>query len=194
MALALYKPGQGVTTRWVSGVLSALLILFGCYRLYVYYAGIPWWYTWWRSFELECTSCREHPERKDNPTRTVVTSGHEFADAYETELLCKACEKDTKFREVRRSPEGLRIPPVGLMVSGLLLLGGIFGVYALIVNHPKSTDFLIEVEAELRKVSWPPRHEFVGSSVVVIICVVLLGVFLRLADLLLGTGFQFLGF
>jgi len=44
-------------------------------------------------------------------------------------------------------------------------------------------DFLVEVTAELKKSSWPTRKELVDSTMVVIITVLILGVFVALADL-----------
>lgn len=44
-------------------------------------------------------------------------------------------------------------------------------------------DFLVEVTAELKKSSWPTRKELIDSTVVVIITVLILGVFVALADL-----------
>ena len=37
------------------------------------------------------------------------------------------------------------------------------------VNYPQFSDFLIAVEAEMTKVSWPSRTELIRSSLVVII-------------------------
>lgn len=38
-------------------------------------------------------------------------------------------------------------------------------------------EFLIEAQAELQKVSWPTRQELVGSTIVVLICAVILAAF-----------------
>ena len=47
----------------------------------------------------------------------------------------------------------------------------------------KLRDFLAEVTAELKKSSWTTRKELVDSTVVVIVTVLILGVFVALADL-----------
>jgi preprotein translocase subunit SecE len=62
-----------------------------------------------------------------------------------------------------------------------------------IVNYPSFTDFLIAVEAEMNKVSWPTRSELVRSSLVVLICIVLLAALLFSFDVLWRTIFSFLG-
>ena len=43
-------------------------------------------------------------------------------------------------------------------------------------------DFLAEVTAELKKSSWPTRKELVDSTIVVIITILVLGMFVALAD------------
>jgi preprotein translocase subunit SecE len=52
----------------------------------------------------------------------------------------------------------------------LLLLGGWIG-YRL-VNYPPFADFLIAVEAEMNKVSWPTWRELSRSTIVVIVLIV----------------------
>ena len=42
--------------------------------------------------------------------------------------------------------------------------------------------FLGEVKAELKKCTWPTRHELVGSTIVVVFSVIILGVFVGLCD------------
>ena len=49
---------------------------------------------------------------------------------------------------------------------GVLLVIGIWFAYRL-VNWPKFAEFLISVEAELNKVSWPSSQELIRSSLVV---------------------------
>jgi preprotein translocase subunit SecE len=45
-------------------------------------------------------------------------------------------------------------------------------------------DFLAEVMVELKKSSWPTRKELIDSTLVVIVTVLILGVFVAMADLL----------
>ena len=47
----------------------------------------------------------------------------------------------------------------------------------------KARDFVVEVWAELKKSSWPTRKELVDSTIVVIVTVLILGVFVALADM-----------
>jgi len=52
-------------------------------------------------------------------------------------------------------------------LPSLLLLIGVWIGYRL-VNYPRFADFLIAVEAEMNKVTWPSQDELVRSSMVVI--------------------------
>jgi len=45
--------------------------------------------------------------------------------------------------------------------------------------------FLGEVQTELKKCTWPTRQELIGSTMVVVVSVVILGVFVGLSDTVL---------
>lgn len=66
-------------------------------------------------------------------------------------------------------------------VSGLFFAFGAWFSYRL-VNYPEFTDFLVSVEAEMNKVSWPTRQELIRSSVVVLVVLFLLAGLLFLFD------------
>ncbi len=63
----------------------------------------------------------------------------------------------------------------------VILLGGWLGFR--LVNWPRFADFLISVEAELKKVSWPTRNELIRASGVVIFTIVFLAVLMFGFDL-----------
>lgn len=54
-----------------------------------------------------------------------------------------------------------------------------------VVNIPSFADFLIAVEAEMNKVSWPSRAELFRASLVVIVVIFLLTLILLLYDTVL---------
>ena len=60
----------------------------------------------------------------------------------------------------------------------LVLLG--FAYY--VTNRPKVTDFVIETETEMKKVTWPTYREVLAATAVVIVVVIILGVFLFAVD------------
>lgn len=73
----------------------------------------------------------------------------------------------------------------------LLLAAGMWFGYRL-VNWPRFADFLISVEAEMHKVSWPTRTELVRASMVVIFVIFFLAILLFSYDLIWSSIFQFL--
>lgn len=68
-------------------------------------------------------------------------------------------------------------------IPGALLVGGVWLSFRL-VNMPRFADFLIAVEAEMKKVSWPTWPELVRSSVVVIFVIFALGLVLLGYDMI----------
>ena len=62
-----------------------------------------------------------------------------------------------------------------------------------LVNLPSFADFLIAVEAELNKVSWPTRTELIRSSIVVLICLLVLAGVIFGFDLIWKAIFTWLG-
>ena len=68
------------------------------------------------------------------------------------------------------------------LVPGLLLAAGLWLAYR-IVNVPRFADFLIAVESEMAKVSWPTAAEVARSSAVVIFLIFALAAILAAYDL-----------
>jgi len=61
------------------------------------------------------------------------------------------------------------------------------------VNRPKSADFLIATEGEMKKVSWSSRREIVGSTKVVIVAVFILAALLYGVDAGFAMLFRVMG-
>lgn len=78
------------------------------------------------------------------------------------------------------------------VLTGILLAAGLWIAYRL-VNVPQFADFLIAVEAEMAKVSWPTRTEVYRSSVVVLLMIFSLAVVLFVFDFLWSQLFQWIG-
>jgi preprotein translocase subunit SecE len=68
-------------------------------------------------------------------------------------------------------------------LPGVLLLAGLWVSYR-VVNVPGFADFLIAVEAEMNKVSWPTRQELFRASSVVLIVIFSLAFILAMYDIL----------
>jgi preprotein translocase subunit SecE len=76
-------------------------------------------------------------------------------------------------------------------VPGVLLLIGLWVSYR-VVNVPSFADFLIAVEAEMNKVSWPTRSELFRASMVVLVLIFVLATILAVFDLAWGLLFRLL--
>lgn len=72
------------------------------------------------------------------------------------------------------------------------LIGGVWLAFRL-VNSPRFADFLIAVEAEMAKVSWPSRKELTRSSLVVMFTMFGLAATLFFYDVIWKMLLDFLG-
>jgi preprotein translocase subunit SecE len=56
----------------------------------------------------------------------------------------------------------------------------------------KIKNFLSEVTVELKKVSWPSRNELIGSTIVVVISIAVMGAFIGICDFVFSKAIQVL--
>jgi len=78
------------------------------------------------------------------------------------------------------------------IATGLMLLLGIWLAFR-IVNMPGCADFLIAVEAEMNKVSWPTSKELYITTIVVITVMFIFCVFLFIYDFVWQWLFKWMG-
>jgi preprotein translocase SecE subunit len=71
--------------------------------------------------------------------------------------------------------------PILFPSVALVLVSGL--VCHFLGSRPAWRGFMIETEAEMKKVSWPARTEWVGSSIVVLVVVSTMAIFLYLCDI-----------
>ena len=77
-----------------------------------------------------------------------------------------------------------------LVHTPLILLAALFAFRQF--NRPKTADFLIETENELKnKVTWPSRKEEVNATIVVVVAVLVLSVFIFGVDQILRQCISF---
>ena len=79
-----------------------------------------------------------------------------------------------------------------LAIPGVLFLAGMWVSYRA-VNWPTFADFLIAVEAEMNKVSWPAKTELIRASIVVIFTIFFLAMSLFTFDAIWEYLFQLIG-
>lgn len=88
---------------------------------------------------------------------------------------------------------GVNLELLALGFAGLLvLLPGVWLAYRL-VNMPRFADFLISVEAEMAKVSWPSKPELFRAVLVVLVTVLILATLLFVFDFVWNQLFNALG-
>ena len=80
----------------------------------------------------------------------------------------------------------------GAFGGGVLVLGGLI-LYWLIYIFPKTSEFLIATDGEMRKVNWSTRREIIGSTWVVIAISVIIATILLVTDLSFGWFFLRIG-
>jgi preprotein translocase subunit SecE len=73
------------------------------------------------------------------------------------------------------------VPLAILLAVGVLVLW--------LMNRPRTADFLIATEGEMKKVSWSSRKEVIGSTKVVIVTTFLLAAILFIVDMVFATLF-----
>jgi len=78
------------------------------------------------------------------------------------------------------------------VVGGVIALMGIWLAFR-IVNMPRPAEFLIAVEAEMVKVSWPNNKEVYVTTIVVIVVMMIFCVLLAIYDLIWHYLFHFFG-
>lgn len=85
-----------------------------------------------------------------------------------------------------------REPWIRIGIPTALAIVGAWFAYR-VVNYPKFADFLVSVEAEMAKVSWPGREELYRATVVVIVTMLLLAAVLFAFDYLWQFFFRLIG-
>ena len=85
-----------------------------------------------------------------------------------------------------RSFAGFQVTPALLFSIVLFVVTGFLSFF-FAFQKASTSDFLIETDKEMRKVSWPTWGELRGSSIVVVIVTLFLGVYLFVVDTVLST-------
>ena len=82
----------------------------------------------------------------------------------------------------RHLPDDFAYKVYVVYAAPAVLFAVLAAMTAYYLNKPKTADFLIATESEMKKVSWSNKAELVGSTIVVVVTVILLALFIYLAD------------
>ncbi|MCF6158142.1 MAG: preprotein translocase subunit SecE [wastewater metagenome] len=77
---------------------------------------------------------------------------------------------------------------ISIFVAGLET-----GIKPLDSGGKKTVEFLIDTQGELQKVSWPTKYELVGSTAVVIVSVIVIGLFILGVDWFVSRIMKYIG-
>ena len=77
-------------------------------------------------------------------------------------------------------PSGLRLFRA---IIPLILMLACFYILLRVVNSKRPADFMIATEGEMKKVSWSSKKEIIGSTKVVIVTLLIMGLVLFFVDL-----------
>ncbi|MCG3181073.1 MAG: Protein translocase subunit SecE [Phycisphaerae bacterium] len=87
---------------------------------------------------------------------------------------------------------GFKLMIAALIVAAWILLG-LWLSFLVSYAKPKTGDFFIATEGEMKKVSWSSRKEIIGSTQVVIFTLVFMGVMLFVVDVFFMFIFDMIG-
>ena len=78
-------------------------------------------------------------------------------------------------------------------VAAVIVLIGAVIIYRFVYSAPKTSEFLIATEGEMKKVNWSTRREVIGSTWVVIAVAFFIALLLFVVDIGFSTLFQKVG-
>jgi preprotein translocase SecE subunit len=141
---------------------------------------------------------QERIDELENRIRKLKAEGQTFAardlesEAEQIRLSLPATEPPTPAAGKTSFASLTLLPSVQLTLPLLLIAGSIWLAWR-IVNVPVFADFLIATEAEMNKVSWTTRRRLAQDTVVVLVTVVLMTVFLLVADIFWSKSLSWIG-
>jgi preprotein translocase SecE subunit len=219
MAFGIYKPGQGYWVRVLTAAFAGVLLLFGAQWLWgqLERAGrfIPhptWVVTTSHSPPFAAGSQVTLLGRPGSETpapslgtATVVGPAAGGGLAIRDIKLNAGVEQSAAVdgitdgsgdpivvRGTRAVPlfEPLYLQAAGV---GLLLLVGSLLIYYFVASKPRSVEFLIATDGEMKKVNWSSRRDIINSTLVVIMWAVLIAAGLFIVDAAFASFFRLIG-
>lgn len=159
-----YKSSQGRVARRMTFIGLSLVFIWGGFSLYNAHYFAP------DPVEIVAT---ENAVESTEPADAATTAETETASEQKTEIVNK--------------------PDVGSAVAGLLV--AVLGVWVSfrVINFPTFADFLVSVEAEMSKVSWPSKRDLFANTKVVLIFMALFTALIFVYDSIFKTVFSLFG-
>ncbi len=190
--LSIYKRNQGQITRSVTAVVLAVFVAALCYfvnqKLVVHVPAGGEQYEFVNDVNESWAISRPWPDKQspEYAAGTVVTD--EVKERMRQTVSRGEPKPKWYFKAARPFAYAIHIQ---LGVPVLLLVVGAAGIFRL-VNGPKFADFLIATESEMKKVHWSSRAELIGSTIVVIVTVLILAAYIFGVDSMIIKGLSLL--
>lgn len=160
-----YKSSQGRVARRMTFIGLSLVFIWGGFSLYNahYFAPDP----------VEVVVTENAVEPTEASDAAAVPAETEAPAEQKTEIVNK--------------------PDVGSAVVGLFV--AVLGVWVSfrVINFPTFADFLVSVEAEMSKVSWPSKRDLFANTKVVLIFMALFTALIYVYDLFFKSVFSLFG-
>lgn len=214
MALGIYKPGQGYWTRVLTAVGLGVFALSGIAWLWAQIAALPVPISQWSltlsgaSGEVQPGQALQlfaSPEAADPIGSAVVASADDSGRRLAIRSVQMIGDNSASAATFVSAPgydaavtgrfgqPAFQILYVQAAVAAALLLLSALVIYLVAGAKPKTNEFLIAVDSEMKKVNWSTRREIVGSTWVVVTVCFLLTAILFSIDLGFGTFFRAIG-
>jgi len=191
--LSIYKQHQGQVTRSVTTVVLVIFLASLSYfvnqKLVVHMPAGGEEFEFVKDMNESWVFSRPWPD-KQNPEYAIGTRVTEKIKQEIRETRGRAGQEPKAYFKAA-DPLNYAIE-IQLGVPVLIFVLGAYGIFRL-VNGQRFADFLIATESEMKKVSWSSRAELVGSTLVVIVTVIIMSAYIFGVDSLMAKGLNLLG-
>jgi len=191
--ISIYKRNQGQVTRSVTAIALAVIVASICY--YIHERLLTYVPTAKNVTEAVDRLNEDYELVKpyEHNGVTLYGAGTVLTDEARKAIIDAAQTPGASPKVTARRINALSYAVhVQLGVPILLFAAAAFGIFRL-VNHERFADFLIATESEMKKVSWSSRAELVGSTIVVIVTVLVMAMYIFGVDTVLMTGLRWIG-
>ena len=191
--LSIYKRNQGQVTRSVTAVVLVVFLASLSYfvnqKLVVHMPAGGEKFEFVKDINESWVFARPWPN-KQNPEYAI---GTRVTEEIKQEIRQASGRGGQEPKAYFKAADPLNYAiEIQLGVPVLMFVLGGYGIFRL-VNGQRFADFLIATESEMKKVSWSSRAELVGSTLVVIVTVIILSAYIFGVDSLVAKGLNLLG-
>lgn len=221
MAIGIHKPGHGYWTRVMTAVMAGVLFLAAAGWLWNQAALIPVPIRQWdftvplvdqapaSGSQVTLQATAAEPGQRYREVGTAVVA--EYAQTTRSQARLSVTDFDTPEPIGLDAIQAVQVDGVNLTVSGVtavrafdqiylqggiaavVILVGAVAIYYFVGLKPRTVDFLVATDGEMKKVNWSTRKDVIASTWVVIAASIVLAAGLFVVDILFSEFFRFIG-